>query len=60
MTDAEAALDEILMETFAGLEGLPKPRLMPGGFIQFDPPPKKWTGLGRSTLGLGWADVAQG
>jgi len=25
-----------------------------------DPPPKKWTGLSRSALGLGWTDVAQG
>ena len=25
-----------------------------------DLPPKKWTGLCRSALGLGWADVAQG
>ena len=24
------------------------------------PPPKKWTGLCRSALGFGWADVAQG
>lgn len=27
---------------------------------QLDLPPKKWTGLSRSPLGLGWADVAQG
>lgn len=27
---------------------------------QIDLPPKKWTGLCRSALGLGWADVAQG
>jgi len=26
---------------------------------QADPPPKKWTGLGRPALGFGWADVAQ-
>ncbi len=25
-----------------------------------DLPPKKWTGLSRSTLHIGWADVAQG
>jgi hypothetical protein len=25
-----------------------------------DLPPKKWTGLGGSALGFGWADVAQG
>jgi hypothetical protein len=24
-----------------------------------DLPPNKWTGLSRSTLGVGWADVAQ-
>ena len=27
---------------------------------QGDLPPNKWTGLSRSALGLGWADVAQG
>ncbi len=25
-----------------------------------DPPPEKWTGLGRSALHVGWAEVAQG
>jgi NADP-dependent 3-hydroxy acid dehydrogenase YdfG len=25
-----------------------------------DLPPKKWTGLSRSTLHIGWADVSQG
>jgi hypothetical protein len=24
-----------------------------------DLPPKKWTGLGRFALGVGWADIAQ-
>ncbi len=28
--------------------------------LRSDLPPKKWTGLSRSALGLGWADVAQG
>jgi len=28
--------------------------------VEPDPPPKKWTGLSRSALGLGWTDVAQG
>jgi hypothetical protein len=31
----------------------------PGQLID-DLPPKKWTGLSRSALGLGWADVSQG
>ena len=30
------------------------------GHLRGDLPPKKWTGLSRSALGLGWADVAQG
>ena len=30
------------------------------GYFTFDLPPKKWTGLGRHSFGVSWAEIAQG
>ena len=55
-----AAAVERLM--YGALDGHAEQLLALGGVqiaAQFDPPPEKWTGLSRSALHLGGADVAQ-
>ena len=37
-----------------------KPEEIVAKLRQVDPPLKKWTGLGRFTLHLGWAEIAEG